>query len=280
MSDLEKKLRETAAGLLRKGAIGYVIGWGKTRFDDKTTPVFITVPEDAERLIWNGYCINGLAKYALDDRYPEKKIGICVRGCDTRAVNRMITDNQLKRENLYLIGLPCDGKSDPKCERCRVKNPVIYDVLLGEPVPVLESVPRFKDVEELEEKSVDERYEYWSAMYDKCIRCYACRNVCPACNCRECYVDQSRTGWQGKQLNRAENQIYGMTRAFHVGDRCIECGECERVCPMNLPIGAQARKILKDINTLLPSERYECGMETENLNYLGKFEYTDMDEFM
>ena len=119
---------------------------------------------------------------------------------------------------------------------------------------------------------------FWRGHIERCIRCYACRNACPACNCTECYADQYRVGWQGKQIDKAENQVYGLTRAFHVGDRCIECGECERVCPMGLPIMSQTRKILKDINDLWGS--YECGLPTSRPHILGEFDLSDRDDFM
>lgn len=281
MTDVELKLRETAKRLLSDGTAGYVIGWEATRFDDKTKPAFITKPEDAEKLVWNKYCLNSLAKYALDDPYPDKKIAVCVRGCDSRAVNRMIMDNQLLRDNLYLIGMPCDGKEMEICKICRHKNPVIYDELTGGLTggPAGETPGgRFDEAAALEAMTPDERYAFWEAEYGKCIRCYACRNVCPACNCRECYADQNRVGWQGKQMNTAQNQVYGLTRAYHTGDRCIECGECERVCPMDIPVMRQTKKILKDINELFGP--YECGLPDDRTPILGEYNLGDADDFM
>lgn len=278
MSKIQEQLQARVSELLADGTIGYCIGWGATRFADRTTPVFITKPEDAQKLVWNKYCVNGTAKYLLDDRFPEKKIGVIVRGCDSRAVNRIVKDKQMKREDLYIIGVPCDGKENPVCEDCQHKNPLVYDELIGEPVEDKVSPGRFKEVEEFEKLTPDERYEFWAKQYDKCIHCYACRNACPACNCRECYADQARENWQGKQNNRNSNQVYGLTRAYHVGDRCIECGECERVCPMGLPIMRQTKKMLKDINDLFGD--YECGLGDEREHVLGEFDLEDRDEFM
>lgn len=279
MSSVTEQIRNEAKRLLEDGIVEYVIGWGATRFEDKTTPIFVTRAEDTEKLVWNKYCINGLAKYALDNPYPEKKIGICVRGCDSRAINRMISDKQLKRENLFLIGIPCDGKENKICETCSHKNPLVYDVLAGEPVEEAGISPeRFAEVEAFAALSPDERYEYWAKQYDKCIHCYACRNACPSCSCKECYADQHLEGWQGKQNNRNSNQVYGLTRAYHVGDRCIECGECERVCPMGLPIMRQTRKMLKDINEIFGP--YECGLSPDEDHVLGEFDLNDYDEFM
>ena len=280
MSDMQAMIRETAKKLLEDGTVSCVIGWGETRFADKTTPIFVKKAEDASRLVWNDHCVNGLAKFMLNERYPESKIAICVRGCDSRAVNRIVEDNQYKREDVYLIGLPCGGKVAPICTTCTHRNPVTYDVLLGEPVAEIEvsEEERFKEVNELEVLSSKAQYDYWQRQFSKCIHCYACRNACPACNCTECYADQYRVGWQGKQIDRAENQVYGLTRTFHVGDRCIECGECERVCPSGLPIMSQTRKILKDINELWGN--YECGLTDSRPHILGEFDLTDRDDFM
>ena len=271
-------IREEAKKALQTGDVSCVVGWTSTRFEDRTRPYFAQTPEECEYLVWNRYCINGTAKFALDDRYPDKKIGIIARGCDTRAINRMLHDKQLKRENLYIIGVVCDGKENPVCADCAHKTPLVCDVMIGEALQ--EQIPenRFQEIEAFERLTPDERYDYWAKQYDKCIHCYACRNACPACNCVECYADQYRVGWQGKAADREQNQIYGLTRAFHVGDRCIECGECERVCPMHLPIMRQTRKMLKDINDLFGT--YECGLSEDETPVLGEFKTADPDEFM
>ena len=224
MSDIQSVLHERAKALLENGDVEYVIGWENARGENKTRPAFIRK-----------------AKYLLHDRWPKGKIAICARGCDTRAINRMLSDGQIKRENIYILGIPCQSVENQICERCAHRNPIVYDELLGEPVEEKTDFDRFAKVKQAQALTLEQRRQMWEDEFTKCIRCYACRNVCPACNCRECYADQYRTGWQGKQFNAVENRVYGLTRAYHVGDRCIECGECERVCPMDLPIMRDAR---------------------------------------
>lgn len=277
MADIQSALRQRAKELLERGEVNYIIGWEATRSDTKTRPAFIRTPEGAQRLVWNKYCVNSTAKYLLDDRWPQGRIGICARGCDTRAINRLLVDGQISRENLYIIGLPCDGKENQVCDRCTHRNPLVYDELIGEPVVEQTGVDRFAQVKEMESKSLAERKQLWEDEFTKCIRCYACRNVCPACNCRECYADQYRTGWQGKQMNAIENRVYGLTRAYHVGDRCIECGECERVCPMDIPIMLQTGKMLKTCEELFGD--YECGLSEDEVPALGAYTLKDADSF-
>ena len=65
MSDIQSALRETARKLLEEGTVNCVIGWGATRFPDKTIPLFVKKPEDADQLVWNEHCVSGLAKYML-----------------------------------------------------------------------------------------------------------------------------------------------------------------------------------------------------------------------
>ena len=147
-NDILALMKEEAKKALATGEVSFVIGWGPTRFEDKTRPYFAKTEEDCDNFVWNKYCVNGLAKYALDDRFPEKKVALFVRGCDSRAINRMIRDKALKRENLYLIGVVCDGKDNPICEECQHKNPLTYDVLIGEPTEETLHPERVKEVEE------------------------------------------------------------------------------------------------------------------------------------
>lgn len=278
MSDIQGRIRETASKLLEDNVVTMFIGWGATRFEEKTSPLFIREPDSADKLVYNENCVNMLSKYLLDYRYSDEKIAVCARGCDSRAINRMIKDKQIEREKVYIVGIPCEGTSDERCRRCGYRNPVVYDIMLGTELDEAPNPARFADVEELESLNSKERCDYWNGQFSKCIRCYACRNACPACNCIECYTDRNTVSFQGKACDAAENQVFGMTRAFHVGDRCIECGECERVCPMHLPLTKLTGKLIKDIGELFGD--YRSGFDSESPSALGTFDKQDHDEFM
>ena len=137
---IQTALRKRASELLAAGEVAMVIGWEASRFADKTTPAFITTPQDAERLVFNEYCVNTLGKYALREK-AAGRVAVCARGCDSRAINRMNADNQIDRSDVVLLGIPCPGMTDRatgkelmKCQNCTHRNHVTSDELLAEQV--------------------------------------------------------------------------------------------------------------------------------------------------
>jgi len=296
MNEITGLMQAKAKELLEKGVVKRVLGWEKGDFWYSTPPVFIDRAEDAGKLVWDDFAINNLAIYLLDKQNRDTKVALFIKGCDSRGVVRLLQDNQIKRENIYLIGIPCPGLKDPKtavrgyykdaskvpvakkCQECRHPNPVLYDEMLASPIEKETAVDRFAEVKELEQKPVDERYAFWQAQADKCIRCFACRNICPACSCHECLLDCSKPRWLDKEVSVVQNQFFHMIRSWHVADRCIECGECERVCPAGLPLMLLNRKLLKDINELFGP--YEAGVNLDERPPLGHFDTGDPEEFM
>lgn len=135
-----------------------------------------------------------------------------------------------------------------RCKNCKSKKCVAYDELLGDDGEVISS-ERFDEVEKLEKMSADERFAFWQNELSKCIRCNACRDVCPACTCEKCVFDNPQSGVENKAAaNSFEEKMFHIIRAFHVAGRCTDCGECSRVCPQNIPLHLLNRKFIKDIN--------------------------------
>ena len=162
-----------------------------------------------------------------------------------------------------------------RCINCKSKKHVAYDELLFEDGDVLKS-NRFDDVVRLEAMTPDERFAFWQNELSKCIRCNACRNVCPACTCEKCVFDNANSGVENKSpTNSFEEQLFHIIRAFHVAGRCTDCGECSRVCPQNIPLHLLNRKFIKDINAFYGE--YQAGAEVGSVAPLTDYSAEDLE---
>jgi len=165
-----------------------------------------------------------------------------------------------------------------RCLVCESPNPVVSDITIGKEQPVKNYEDRFAEVQALEQLSTEEKSSFWDNQFSRCLRCYACRNVCSVCTCKECVFDQMQPMWVSKRTNLSENTAFHLTRAFHVAGRCVDCGECDRVCPMDIPLRKLNQKILKDLGDLFdsPTPGSQAGLASP----LGEFTPGDPEEFM
>ncbi len=165
-----------------------------------------------------------------------------------------------------------------RCKVCKGKKHMVYDELIGAAEDE-EAGPlgnRFEEVEKLEAMSPEERFHFWQEQLSKCIRCNACRNVCPACSCRKCVFDSSQYDSNQKaNADTFEEQMFHIIRAFHVAGRCTDCGECSRVCPQGIPLHLLNRKFIKDIDTFYGE--YQAGTDTDSRGPLTNFTFDDVE---
>lgn len=161
-----------------------------------------------------------------------------------------------------------------KCLACKGKEHVAADekIVLKEPIET--GSDRFADVEKLEAMTPAERYAFWQKELSRCIRCNACRNVCPACTCVKCVFDNPESGISAKANDTSfEEQLFHVIRAFHVAGRCTDCGECSRVCPQKIPLHLLNRKFIKDIDTKYGE--FQAGEEAEGKTPLTSYKEED-----
>lgn len=230
----------------------------------------------------------------------EGKILVFLKPCDTYSFNQLLTEHRFDREKVYAVGIPCNGMVDidkiknicgdgitkiecgeklavstiyndvptlidaesvlaERCENCKSKKHVAYDELMGEDGDIIES-KRFDEVARIEAMTPDERFAFWQNELSRCIRCNACRDVCPACTCEKCVFNNPNSGVENKSpANSFEEKMFHIIRAFHVAGRCTDCGECSRVCPQNIPLHLLNRKFIKDMNEFYGE--YQAGAE-------------------
>jgi ferredoxin len=132
----------------------------------------------------------------------------------------------------------------------------------------------YADVGNLEAMSPRERLAFWTTAFDRCIRCYACRQACPACYCAnpegpsECVAEQLDPAWMSIAIDLPQKQFFHVMRAYHLAGRCSGCNACEEACPMDLPLSLLNRKVAKEVETLFG---YRAGMDAQTPPPLATF---------
>ncbi|HEY5156894.1 MAG TPA: 4Fe-4S dicluster domain-containing protein [Anaerolineales bacterium] len=261
-----ESIRAKARELLASGQVGCVIGY-ETSQRGRTRPVFIYSPEEVGHLVWNADCTHNLSGYLVDklpanqrERSNENgshlRIGVVVKPCDSRTINVLLAENQLSREQIHIIGVTCEGMRkeggnlQERCVSCQERTPVVYDTLVGEPVHPVDQRPFSQSDEiiaELNKATPAERLEFWLSQFDRCIRCYACRQACPLCNCPTCLYERDDSTYIGMGIGLNEKRTYHLGRAYHLAGRCVGCNECERACPMDIPISLLNQRLAVEI---------------------------------
>ena len=313
MKDVELKMLERAKALLESGEVARVIGWKKGEFIHDPQPASFETVEELNDFVYNWFCGANLSKYLIAMSKKEGKTAVFLKPCDTYSFNQLIKEHRINRENVYVIAIECLAKLDIEAIKAKVDG-IVKDVdVAGKDVKVVTTegeytlfkpevvlskcavcnkthqvkdeeiilherpardVNRFAEVEKLESMTEDERFAFWKEQLSKCIRCNACRNVCPACSCVKCVFDNPASGISAKANDTEfEEQMFHIIRAFHVAGRCTDCGECSRVCPQNIPLHLLNRKFIKDIDTLYGE--YQAGEESEGKTPLTS--YTEAD---
>ena len=258
---LTQALQDQARQLLEAQEVDCVIGY-ESAPRGGARPAFVYRPDDVTRLIWSDACIHNLTTYLHDKKRPRRRgeepprVAIVVKPCDSRTINVLLSERQIAREKLFVIGVACTGVVDgtgapmARCTRCGDRVPVVYDVLLGTPADTSSLEDDFSDLAQIEALSPNERLAFWLHQFDRCIRCYACRQVCPGCYCTTCMFERDDGLWVDMGIELPQKQVFHLGRALHLAGRCVECDECERVCPMGLPLSLLNRRLVREVEAL------------------------------
>lgn len=264
------ELRELARSLLAAGSVKVVIGYENAdaagwpdEGPHRVRPSFITDPAQADRLVFDSRCVQNLAAYLNPRRAHLVSLGkpaVVVKGCDARAVAGLLREGQLRREDVVLIGVRCGGVvRDPalgpglteeevsdRCAGCEDREPRLFDHAVGVLPPAPPSATRRSDaLARLEQMSPAQRWAFWKEHLARCVRCYACREICPMCFCVQCIADRNRPQWLDSSPTPRGNVAWHLTRALHQAGRCVDCLECERACPEGIPLGLLGRHVAR-----------------------------------
>lgn len=277
-----------------------VIGWQQGYDAAHAAPLFMKTPEDVDRLIWGPLNVENAAVYLPD--FKDKKVGIVVKGCDSRSVVELLQEHLLYRDNVVIFSMPCEGTLDMgrvdaelgrytkiddvrydedavtivadgrehrfcvmeyangKCYSCVTPAAVLADERFGTPPPVKEGHVTPPELAMLDKMTLEERLGFWKGQMDRCIRCYACRNACPMCVCRDyCIAESREPHWMTQGSSPKDKLFFQAIHAVHLAGRCTGCGECQRACPVGIPILALRYQLVRAVSEVF--EGYAAGMK-------------------
>jgi len=314
MQAYTNKIREAAKRLLSEKRVDGVIGFRRGTVPFMNEPFLAKTPEHADQLVWDGNCGINLANYL-----PKRTgtVAIVAKGCDSRNISIHLMENQIKREQLYILGAPCKGMTDKRKIQDQLNG---KEILLAEdlgdkvrvtgkdldqtfnradylqqncaicthrnPVvydellgePVQEQqVDPYEEINRIEAMLPDEKRAYFDKLVAPCIRCYACRNACPGCYCPTCFVDEAKPQWVGKTTDPTDTRTFHFLRAFHLAGRCTDCGSCERACPVGIKVRQFTKKLEKEVMALYG---YEAGVIQDQRPPLDTYRPDDPEPFL
>ena len=311
---MQRMMIEKAKEYLASGKVDRVLGWEQGEHSWDRTPAFFTA-ENIDNLRYDGFCGANVSKYLIAEAWKDGNVLAFIKPCDSYSFNQLATEHRINTEKVHVIGVGCKGKIDvekiramgvkgildieedgdilhvhtlygdkdvnrkevllDKCLCCKGKEHKCGEEFIGESEDT-NIGDKFEMVAKLEAMTPDERFAFWRSELSKCIRCNACRNVCPACSCIKCVFDNADTGVQNKAAaDDFEENLFHIIRAYHVAGRCTDCGECSRVCPQGIPLHLLNRKFIKDINELYGE--YQAGDEIGQKHPLESFDKNDCE---
>jgi len=185
-------------------------------------------------------------------RHPDETIGVMVRGCDERSIIELCKAKQLDPEKIVKFGIACDQQL---AEKCHCATPYPLQINVGDKS---EGVTGEELLSRIEQMETDERLSFWLDQFGKCIKCYGCRNICPVCYCKECAMEDRLLVPGGRVP--PDVPVFHLIKAYHMMERCIDCGLCEQTCPVGIPLRTIYRKmgqVMAEIFDYIPGRAIE-----------------------
>jgi len=218
MLEYSEKIREIAEKLLKEGTVDVFIGYRKGTVPMMNAPVLIRNPEGVHLLHWDSHCGLNLCNYITK---RTDKMGIVANGCNSRNIVTHAIENQIRREQLYIVGIPCTGMLNHRA--------VERAVDLREILEVEERGGRFT----VSGGDFEEEFEKKDFLQTNCAICTH-RNPVEYDEMVAEPVEEQKKVDAYKDVEKTEKmsseQKWGFfTRAI---SNCIRCYACREACPL------------------------------------------------
>lgn len=266
MEALKNKAREWLDSRMVQLVIGYSQGSG-----DSVRAVFVHDPGQVETLLFDSRCRQNLAVYLLKPEVKKMGKAALVANLTTlHAVLQLAAENQIGEHDVLTLTV------NPAGELLVLPTLEAIEAYVAISAPDL-SVEEKAELEKYEKLGMAERWLFWQEQFSRCIKCYACRAACPLCYCSRCTVECNQPQWIPVPAHDLGNLEWNVMRAMHLAGRCVNCGDCSRACPVNIPLYLLNQKLISDV---FRNFNARSGMAAKAENTLSTFKPNDKEDFI
>lgn len=259
-----------AKDLLENNTVQVVIGY-ENGSPGNVRATFITNPYQSDRLIYDERCVQNLGVYLVKNEVKKiGRIGIVANLSVMRTILLLISENQLDEKNIEVLGVSPDGQLLEFADWCLMEEYISKSNLEN---PVADKI----SLKKLNVMSLQERWDYWQSVLQRCFKCYACRAACPMCYCSRCTVECNQPQWIPVPAHPVGNLDWHILRTMHLVGRCVSCGECGRACPLDIPVHLMTMQMADESFEMFG---VRAGTSREMPSVLSTFKPDDKENFI
>lgn len=263
-------IKKTSSDLLSSGKVSMVIGYSSGK-NDYVHALFATTPEDVEKMIYDDNCVRNIAVYLNKPEIKSFGQVAVIGGMDVmRTIVLLASESRFHNETPVTIGVTDSGE-------VKVFETIEELSQFTKENPIKLSDEEKAKLEKINTMSREERWAYWMKEFETCMKCYGCRAACPMCYCTRCKVECNQPQWVQVPAHKTGNFEWHIMRAMHLAGRCINCGECRRACPMDIPLNLLTQQLILDIE-----ENFQAkpGLSHEEPSVLSTYRPDDKENFI